>query len=213
MTDIAVETDPSALGRLASERFSQLADATFQRYERELDLAAPGPIACKPGCSYCCRALKVSVSLPEVFLLKFHVESLPPDEGAALRARIIDTYSRTLQNSTQERLKQHESCPLLVDNRCSLYEFRPMSCRAAVSLDADACRRAWNGEAVKINMPAAYFNALKNTTLLLLATMSAAGLDCRSYEMNAALAIALTVPNAEQRWLAGESIFAAAELR
>jgi hypothetical protein len=61
-------------------------------------------------------------------------------------------------------------------------------------------------------MPRQYFDALKTTTLLLLAAMSAAGLDCRSYELNAALHIALSEPNAEQRWLDGENIFAIAEV-
>jgi Fe-S-cluster containining protein len=213
MSDTAAVCDQSDLGRIATERFSQLADSAFARYEHELAQAAPTEIACKSGCSYCCRALKVSVSLPEIFLLKFHVTSLPAAESVALRQRIADIYSRTLDNNAQERLLQHESCPLLVDNRCSVYEVRPLSCRAAVSLDADACRRAYAGEKVKINMPQRYFEALKTSSLLLLATMSAAGLDCRSYELNAALHIALSEPDAERRWLDGENIFAIAELR
>lgn len=213
MSDSAAVCDQSDLGRLAVERFCQLADSAFLRYERELEQAGPTEIACKSGCSYCCRALKVSVSLPEIFLLKLHVTSLPAAEGATLRQRIADVYSRTRDHNAQERLLQHESCPLLVDNRCSVYEVRPLSCRAAVSLDADACRRAYAGEKVKINMPQSYFEALKTTSLLLLATMSAAGLDCRSYELNAALHIALSEPDAEQRWLNGENIFAVAELR
>ena len=213
MSDSADVCDQSDLGRIAIERFCQLADSAFQRYERELEQAGPAEIACKSGCSYCCRALKVSVSLPEIFLLKLHVTSLPAAEGAALRERIADTYSRTRDNNTQERLLQHESCPLLVDNRCSVYEVRPLSCRAAVSFDADACRRAYAGEQVKINMPQSYFAALKTTSLLLLATMSAAGLDCRSYELNAGLHIALSEPDAERRWMDGENIFAIAEMR
>lgn len=213
MSDTAAISDQSDLGRLAIERFCQLADSAFARYERELEQAPPSTVACKSGCSYCCRALKVSVSLPEVFLLKLHVMSLPAAESLALRQRIADIYSRTRDNNAQERLLQHESCPLLVDNRCSVYEVRPLSCRAAVSLDADACRRAYAGEKVAINMPLSYFKALKATSLLLLATMSAAGLDCRAYELNAALHIALAEPNAEERWLDGENVFAVAELR
>lgn len=210
-TDAAIR-DQTELGRLAIERFSQLAHAAFAQYERELSKTSPDQVACRAGCSFCCRSLKVSVSLPEVFLLKFHVNSLPPDAARILRAGIADTYSRTRTNNAQERLHQHESCPLLVDNRCSVYDVRPLSCRAAVSLDAAACERAYGGEKVKINMPMRYFDALKKTSLLLLATMSAAGLDCRSYELNAALHIALTEPNADQRWLDGENIFAIAEL-
>ncbi len=154
----------------------------------------------------------MSVSLPEVFLLKLHVTSLPAAESLKLRLRIGNTYSRTLANNAKERLRQHESCPLLVDNSCSVYEVRPLSCRAAVSTDADACRRAYEGEQVKIGMPRQYFDALKTSSLVLLAAMSAAGLDCRSYELNAALHIALSESNAEQRWLDGENIFAIAEV-
>lgn len=212
MSDTATVCDQTELGRLAIERFSQLANAAFAQYERELCKSPADPVACRSGCSFCCRSLKVSVSLPEVFLLKFHVNSLPEEASRALRAGIADAYSRTRANSAEERLRQHESCPLLVDNRCSVYDVRPLSCRAAVSLDATACERAYGGEKVKINMPVRYFEALKKTSLLLLATMSAAGLDCRTYELNAALHIALTEPNADRRWLDGEDIFAIAEL-
>jgi Fe-S-cluster containining protein len=213
MSDADTFSEQSDLSRLASERFSQLADTAFQRYDRELERGAPTSVACKPGCSYCCRSLVVTVSLPEVFLLKFHVDSLPPAERAALRQRIAAGYALSLDHSAHERLHSHEGCPLLINDQCSLYEYRPLSCRAAASLDAEACRRSFEGEKVKISMPRIHMDALRETTLMLLATMSAAGIDCKAYELNMALHIALTEPDVERRWLEGEPLFAAAEMR
>lgn len=213
MSDAVTATAAREVPPFAPAQLRRFAELGFGRFAQELGKFPPAAIACRAGCSYCCRALAVSVSLPEIFLLKHHIDSLPPEESAPIRQRVAAANAQTRGHTNRERLAQHEPCPLLVDQRCSVYDVRPVSCRAAVSVDAEACRRAYEGERVSIGIPSGYMDALKSTSLMLLAAMSAANLECRTYELNAALDIALQEHDVEQRWMAGEDLFATAERR
>ena len=49
---------------------------------------------------------------------------------------------------------------------------------------------------------------LKNAQIAFLAALQSAALPIASYELSLALGVALSTPDAETRWLAGENIFA-----
>lgn len=104
-------------------------------------------VACEPGCSDCCHAL-FDVSLVEALYLNHHFKALHP-EGAS-RDRIVaqaDEADRSHYKLKRKAFKATEKgvpttqiladlakerirCPLLNDeDRCDLYEFRPVTCR------------------------------------------------------------------------------------
>lgn len=74
----------------------------------------PDQIACRAGCAACCTLQGV---LPvEAASLALAWRQLPAAEAAALQARLLA--------ATDEAF-----CPLLSDDRCPLYDARPIICR------------------------------------------------------------------------------------
>jgi Fe-S-cluster containining protein len=169
------------------------------------------PIACRAGCSFCCRSLRVSVSPPEIFALAACIDALPAAGREATLARIRAADDATRGLSVAQRTAARIPCPLLENDRCSVYDSRPLSCRAAVSLDAGACQSSFEGRPTPVPVPRAFWDALGESVRSLGAALARIGLPLRAYELNAALRIAVETQNAPARWAAGEDIFAPAQ--
>ena len=115
-------------------------------FERCLATAPPEMLACRKGCSACCRGL-FDITLLDAFLLKEGFARLP----AATREQVLDRCRLRLaelqqrwpqlqppyllnllpDDSWQEMPEEDETpCPLLgTDGHCLIYPFRPMICR------------------------------------------------------------------------------------
>jgi hypothetical protein len=196
---------------------SRAADALRDATRQALDGYAPKPplgaasIACRAGCSFCCRSLRIEVSAPEALGVAEAINAMPEPQRAATLARVRDAEDRTRGMTTAQRVQARVPCPLLQDDRCSVYDARPLSCRAAVSLDAAACEQSFAGIPTPIPMPRAYWEALGVSVNALGAALVAHGMPPRSYEFNAAVRIAVETNDAAARWAAGEDFFAPAQ--
>lgn len=73
----------------------------------------PGQIACRAGCSGCCRQL--SLFPVETANLVVAVKNLPDEIKAILSGRI--------------QWAENGSCPLLLNDCCTIYHSRPVICR------------------------------------------------------------------------------------
>lgn len=80
-------------------------------------------VSCKAGCSACCRTIPVEISDLEARHIAAGtgkaIANLPPGRQATLRD--VNT-----------------PCPFLLENRCSIYEYRPYNCRSLAAVDRDA---------------------------------------------------------------------------
>jgi len=131
-------------------------DKTFSQYEQLADAADqifakikggfPNEMKCKIGCSDCCHAL-FDVSLVEALYLNHHFncrfrgqEKEALIEKANRADRTVykikrDARKRMEKGHTEEDLlvslsAERVRCPLLnSENRCALYEHRPITCR------------------------------------------------------------------------------------
>src|SRR5262249_21283762 len=143
-----------------------------------------------------------------------------------LQANFTQQELQTMQDQIVQRDEQRKGlredrwsaarlpCPLLVDNRCSVYPVRPLTCRGFNSSDAHQCER-WVKKRERIEVPI-YERQHRLATFVLdglRAGLSESGLPDDLLELTSALRIALTLPNAFDRWLAGEPIFAPARMR
>lgn len=93
------------------------------RLVEELGVAAKPFIACRKGCSDCCR-MNVTISSMEA-------ERLAQFSGKSIRRIDHHIYHDLSQFAGV-------ACPFLVENTCSVYEIRPYACRAHVSFDTTA---------------------------------------------------------------------------
>jgi Fe-S-cluster containining protein len=202
------------LGRSAMAGISTIADGLLAR---DPDRAP----ACRSGCSHCCHQ-QVGVSAPEVFAIYAHLGgSYAPADLEATVKRVRDADDRTRGMSSGERLSPDLPCPFLIDERCSIYQVRPLACRGTNSLDAEACERnlrdpearseflAGQRSAPCFVEPIRAFHAVAAGMQLALDDLH--GLEVSPLELTAAMRIMIDDPDTvPSRWLAGEDPFGAA---
>ncbi|MEP7337508.1 MAG: YkgJ family cysteine cluster protein [Acidobacteriota bacterium] len=95
------------------EQVDRLAARLSSQYARHL--------ACRAGCSGCCHH-HLSVFAVEAAAVREAIEALPKETGAAIEQQAREVIEREAGN-------QPVACPLLVEDRCSIYESRPLICR------------------------------------------------------------------------------------
>jgi Fe-S-cluster containining protein len=71
-------------------------------------------LSCHAGCSSCCR--HITLAWVEAMALATALHRLPPNEVEAIQLRA-------------QYAKPNGPCPLLVDDHCVMYDFRPIICR------------------------------------------------------------------------------------
>lgn len=99
--------------------------ARSQTFER--DLRRDKKLSCRPGCSNCCY-LPIEVSL---------LEAIPIYRELVRRGRWTPAFTKSLREHSEKTtllapaiwLLTRIPCPLLVDDRCSVYGIRPFHCR------------------------------------------------------------------------------------
>ena len=118
----------------------QWADHLIERFESVNSL--PNPIACHLGCSFCCHN-EVEVTPPEVFLIaQVILQYFPPQRQERLKEKILLSAALKFGKSKEElaATRQSRPCPLLEEDKCVVYPWRPLTCRAMHSLDREHCR-------------------------------------------------------------------------
>ncbi len=164
----------------------------------------PKPLACRSGCHACCHNLIVTTP-PQVLAL-----------AADLRARLTPVRLAKLG----DRLRQppaigelRPACPLLKSRKCQAYDWRPVNCRGWTSLDRQACDadlKRPGSKGISFYVPQSRITAAIEKGLIL--GTAAAGLPAEPVALAPALATALELPDACERWLAGEPVFATARV-
>lgn len=164
-------------------------------------------VACRKGCAFCC-SLYVSALPPEIFAVADFIRDGAADLAAEI-ARIETADANTRGLDPRGRFINKAPCALLIDGACSVYPVRPMVCRGMLSRSKDACERAYNGDAldyVEAIEPASILRSAYGEALLL--ALHRRGLPLRGYELAHAVLVALKDASAEERWYAGDDVFA-----
>ncbi len=87
---------------------------------------APPRVNCRAGCSWCCHEP-----------LQVHIL-----DAIGVAAQLSTPLDYALDTRERQALKRiFKACPLLVEGQCSVYEHRPVICRAYHSTDVATCQR------------------------------------------------------------------------
>lgn len=176
--------------------------ANIELGERRL---ANVPVACAAGCSHCCYTY-VEASPPEVF---YTVGMMDEAQRSEAIETVAAAYARTGGLSIIKRKGVVSPCPLLVDNRCSVYGIRPLVCRTHVSTDVEICHRAYRLFSGEIAPKPVVWQTLRDGySVSLRGALLRSGLVYTYREWNSSLRIALSDATAEPRWLGGEDSLA-----
>jgi Fe-S-cluster containining protein len=170
----------------------------------------PNPIACHLGCSFCCHN-EVEVTAPEVFLIGQMIRQyFPPPRQARLKEKILFSAALKSGKSTEElaATRQARPCPLLEEDKCVVYPWRPLTCRAMHSLDREHCRTSHAGGDLRSD---AYYLHRYIFTLSLATGLTegfgAVGCQSATLELSQALREVLWEPHLGEGWLRGEEVF------
>jgi uncharacterized protein len=127
----------------AARDAAALADAAAEGFRRSIPNQPP--TACAGGCAACCH-LYVQVPPGTAAVIAQHIAAhFTPADREALREKLraAATAAREAPDPTRLRVR----CPLLGrDDRCSVYEVRPLSCRAFTSRSVARCNEVVFGD-------------------------------------------------------------------
>jgi Fe-S-cluster containining protein len=192
-----------------SDRATALAETTIADFKKR---HPPPQLACQEGCDWCCY-LTVGTAAPEVLrIIEYLRQTLPPEEFQATKERIISADELKKSRKADRVTEPPLPCPLLVNHRCSVYPVRPLTCRGCNSRDPEPCERFLHSRKVVIPMYAPQHRLSAFVLDGLRAGLAEARLNGDLLELTAALRIALDIPQASDRWLAGEPLFTPARL-
>jgi Fe-S-cluster containining protein len=168
--------------------------------------------ACCHGCSYCCH-VSVGATVPEVLTIAEYVRERFTEEERDRLMQAIDANIQATEGMTREqRMDYRTPCPLLKDGSCTVYEIRPMTCRAWHSADADRCREDFeepkNRRGVPTNGLALQMGA--NVINGLCCALKSQRLDDHSLDLVRALKIALEDPSLIEMWRSRPRAFSGA---
>ncbi len=129
-----------------------------------------------------------------------------------MRERIADLDSQTRAMSSIARAHARLPCALLADQRCTVHAVRPLTCAGWNAVDVNECKADWldpeASDAITSNV--VQIEAFQAMRLGMDLGSEALGLEHDTLELTTALCIALDIPDAAERWLRGERLFAAA---
>lgn len=182
-----------------------------QRHDSRI-AAAPdlGTLACRAGCTWCCH-FSVDVRAVEVLsILDFVERTLTPEEQSRVYSE-VRANSATLEGlDDMERMRHNVKCPFLSQGRCSIYDARPQTCRNYHATDVAGCQASYedpdNFEIDPEFAPMVYQAGAAHVDAFTRA-MREAGYDTNVYELNCALAAALSSPDARARFEAKRAPF------
>ena len=154
---------------LSREQSAEAATATFERTEAALRLGSDGatcaalcrrlngvidakieslkgagaPVACAPGCDYCCH-LRVDVFAHEATALLEHLRNrASAEEAAAIEEKIRANAARIDTLTVAQHRSAGIACAFLRNGLCSAHGVRPSSCAVYHSLSRARCEHAF----------------------------------------------------------------------
>lgn len=165
----------------------------------------------------------IGVTVPEVLEIADYIRRTATHaERKRIHAFALENAQNALENAQKmadlddTQISAAETpCPLQGDDRvCCVYSARPLRCRPLLAAVIARRLGLQAGAGADQNSPWANHEETveRGAEQGLTQGLQAAGLDANVYELNSALVIALDTPDADQRWMRGEDVFAACQL-
>jgi Fe-S-cluster containining protein len=202
--DILTRERELARGEIRSLGVLRAFESSQQRHDAHIASAPDvSTLACGAGCSWCCY-FTVDVRAVEVFrILDFVEQSFTAEEKARVYAEVHANSAMLAELDEEERMTRNLKCPFLSAGRCTIYSARPQSCRNYHATNAAGCQQSYEDPGNLDIDPdfAPYVYQAGGAHVEAISTaMSEAGYDVSAYELNGALAAAISDPDARQRF-------------
>jgi uncharacterized protein len=197
------------LARLAEKEISRLHGQLAEMGDRGLAFKP----ACSKGCWFCCTHVVVATA-PEILLLADHIRTTWNAEAIRQLHMRIEAHKDALADfrSGRSATPPRFACPLLEDGACSVWLSRPLVCRGWNSVRVEDCKE-------KMERPHAEVREHGFAPQVAVAdfirqgmseSLASSGVNGELCELALGLQIALDIPEAGDRYAAGEDVFAPA---
>lgn len=163
-------------------------------------------VACHSGCDKCCKTIRVEILTPEAFYIVDNIKKqFSVQQINELLERLELNNSKAIHKSLSDYGKEEIECAFLINNKCSIYDFRPYKCRAFLATDADFCKRdrCWTEQVPKLNQDL----ELKKTIDKYFKTLKENSLDNTPAELSNAILTVLKDENLLNKYLSKEYNF------
>lgn len=199
----ALEEAPSLAG--AVDAASTVADYADEAIAIVTEEYRP-KLECSAGCSYCCRKPGVLVTVPELLRIAVHLrDAFAAGALDAVRARARDYVERLDGRSFDEPTDESFPCPLLDDDRCSVYALRPLTCRGYNSTSSSACEQAHASGGATVPLFALIKDASDGATVGTATALRDAGLNDALVDLGTALDVLLRRDLVDVERIAGDA--------
>lgn len=204
--EIALREYELAMSDLQKRGWQRALSASQKRHEDVTRQALSGAslrVACRAGCWYCCY-YKVDAHAEEVFQIVDYVRAkFSPERAKRFRDEVAANAKTMGKLSHQDKLAVNLKCPFLDGGKCSIYEVRPARCRTFHATDVAGCKKSYE-EPTNLSIPNSYvpelFTAGEAHVDGFRRALSDSGYDTGAYELNSALARALTDTTPKRRF-------------
>jgi Fe-S-cluster containining protein len=175
----------------------------------EKEFSSDIPTECRSGCAHCCQ-LRVVAFPHELIAIYLYVKrNLSSERVLEIKSRIRKQFD-VVKNFTQdEHFTTNVQCPLLEDNKCSVYPVRPLSCAGYHSMSEAACKDSnehpeiVGNENGGIPMVAGIKFAQELQVQAALSVLQTIGADAEQYELIRGLNMIFQDSSVNQRWING----------
>jgi Fe-S-cluster containining protein len=165
--------------------------------------------ACSAGCAFCC-AIPVAVSPPEaLYIAAWLRETLSAEEQVEIRTHLRTRVEERQGWTVDVRGARKRFCIFLREDwHCGIYSSRPLACRGYNSLSRSACEDAFTDKGNRVRVHASVRERAAGVIYGLILASKELGLESGRYEIETAVLGALEIPDAAERWVRGERVFA-----
>ncbi len=198
-----MSTKPGKTERLAFE----LASEAHSRASKFLDASVDASQTdCKNGCSHCCHQPATVFPFEAIQIAKTLKNSLSEAQLDALKEKMISRVRDFAGASVRKNINNKTACPLLSNDRCSVYEQRPLTCRMAHSFSVKKCRAALQKDRNQVQIPVSLeiLDGVGEIIQDFYKQLPKRKVDGKMYELCSAVLAALNQPDAAARWANGD---------
>ena len=175
----------------------------------EKEFSSGSPIECRTGCAHCCQLRVVAFPHELIAIYLYIKKSFSPDKVLEIKSSVKKQFELIRRFTQDEHFTTNVPCPLLEDNKCSVYPVRPLSCAGYHSASEAACKYSNEHpeiveiEKAHIPMVAGIKSVQEIQVYAVLAVLQAIGDDSEQYELIKSLHGIFQDPTVIQRWVKG----------
>lgn len=168
--------------------------------------------ACAEGCALCC-SVPTECSIPEAISIASAIRDKPIGEQEVIMGKLRANTTLIKTMSVEQHKKSIVQCALLdKENKCSVYDSRPLACVGFTSKSLSVCQKAYENpgdQSIEMLQDSTLYTAKSEISAGMMLAAKSKQLCASSYELQSVVLLAMEQPKLINQWLNGQKKFKA----